>query len=300
MGELNKRDLVGYGRNVIDPKWPGNAKLALNIVLNYEEGAEYCILNGDRWSETMLSEVVAQPIVDGRNLNVESSYEYGSRVGVWRILKLFSERDWPLTIYAVGSALQDNPAVAEETARMGCDYVGHGWRWIDYNGMPMDQERDHINRCVEAIKALTGKRPLGWCTGRPSVNTRRLVIEEGGFLYDSDSISDDLPYWVTIDEKKHRVICHTFDTNDGRFSRGQGFVTAKDWFTYVKDAFDWLYWEGNNEPKLMTVALHCRMIGRPGRISALSQFLEYVAHHDSVWLCHREDIARHWHANHKG
>ena len=217
-----ERDFVGYGRNPPDPKWPGGSRLALNIILNYEEGAEYSILDGDPHSESMLSEVAAQPYPGERNLNVESSYEYGSRAGVWRILRIFAERQVPLTIYGVGSALERNPAVAEETARMGCDYVGHGWRWIDYRNMPEAEEREHIKLCVESIERLTDKRPLGWFTGRPSLNTRRLVVEEGGFLYDCDAINDDLPYWVAVGGKQHLVICHTFDSNDGRYTRGAG------------------------------------------------------------------------------
>jgi allantoinase len=292
------RDFIGYGRNPPDPKWPGNARLALNIILNYEEGAEYSILDGDPHSESMLSEVAAQPLMGERNLNVESSYEYGSRAGVWRILRVFAERQLPLTIYGVGAALERNPAVAEETARMDCDYVGHGWRWIDYQNMPVEEEREHIKLCVDTIQRLTGKRPMGWFTGRPSHNTRRLVVEEGGFLYDSDAINDDLPYWVDVDGKRHLVICHTFDSNDGRFTRGQGFATAEHWFTYMRDAFDWLYHEGESAPKLLTVAMHCRMIGRPGRISALTRFLDHVESHKDVWFCRRVQIARHWHANH--
>ena len=295
-----ERDFIGYGPNPPDPKWPGGARLALNIILNYEEGAEYSVLDGDAHSEAMLSEVAAQPYPGERNLNVESSYEYGSRAGVWRILRVFEERQHPLTIYGVGVALERNPAVAEKTARMGCDYVGHGWRWIDYRNMPEAEERDHIARCVEAIERLTGKRPLGWFTGRPSLNTRRLVVEEGGFLYDCDASNDDLPYWVDVDGKRHLVICHTFDTNDGRFTRGQGFVKADDWFTYMRDAFDWLYREGEISPKLLTVAMHCRMIGRPGRTSALTRFLDHVTAHPDVWLCRREDIAQHWYEHHGG
>ena len=298
MADGPERDFAGYGRAPPDPEWPGGARLALNMVLNYEEGAEYCVLDGDAHSESMLSEVAARPLAGERNLNVESSYEYGSRAGVWRILRVFAERRLPLTIYAVGAALARNPAVAEETARMGCDHVGHGWRWIDYRGTPEDEEREHIARCVETIERLTGGRPLGWFTGRPSLNTRRLVVEEGGFLYDCDAVNDDLPYWVTVGGKRHLVICHTFDSNDGRFARGQGFVTADHWFAYMRDAFDWLYREGERAPKLLTVALHCRMIGRPGRIGALARFLDHAAAHPGVWLCRREEIARHWRRRH--
>jgi allantoinase len=294
------RDFTGYGPLPPDPRWPGGARLALNLVLNYEEGAEYSVLDGDPHSESMLSEVAAVPLPGARNLNVESSYEYGSRAGVWRVLRVFAERGVPFTVYAVGAALARNPAVAEATAKLGCDYVGHGWRWIDYAAVPEDTERAHIARTVETVERLTGRRPLGWFTGRPSLNTRRLVVEAGGFLYDCDAINDDLPYWVTVDGRRHLVICHTFDTNDGRFTRGQGFVTAAQWFEYMRDAFDWLRAEGAVAPKMLTVALHCRMIGRPGRIAALARFLDYVTGFPDVWICRREEIARHWHAHHAG
>ena len=299
MGTEPDRDFVGYAAAPPNPKWPRGARLALNFVLNYEEGAEYCVLNGDRHSETMLSELGMQPAYQGqRNLNMESSYEYGSRAGIWRILGVFEERQVPLTLYGVGLALERNPAVAEQAAKHGCDIVGHGWRWIDYRDVPEDVEREHIARCRDTIERLTGHRPVGWFTGRPSINTRRLVVEEGGFLYDSDAINDDLPYWVKIGDRHHLVICHTFDTNDGRFSRGQGFVTAQDWFVYMRDAFDWLYDEGEHAPKLLTVAMHCRMLGRPGRIGALTRLLDHIDEHSNVWLCRREEIARHWYAQH--
>ena len=294
-----ERDFIGYGPQPPDPQWPGRARLALNFVVNYEEGAEYSILEGDAHSETMLSELGSQEALAGqRNLNIESSYEYGSRAGVWRILRVFGERDLPLTVYGVGLALERNPAVGEVIAERGYDVVGHGWRWIEYRDVPEAEEREHIERCVDTIQRLTGRRPLGWFTGRPSVNTRRLVVEEGGFLYDCDAINDDLPYWVNIGDRRHLVICHTFDANDGRFSRGQGFSMADDWFVYMRDAFDWLYAEGAMAPKFLTVALHCRMIGRPGRISALARFLEHVGKHPDVWVCRREDVARHWYQHH--
>ncbi len=294
------RDFIGYGPTPPNPQWPGAARLALNFVVNYEEGAENCVLDGDTHSETMLSELGAQPAFENqRNLNIESSYEYGSRAGIWRILRVFGERDLPLTLYGVGLALERNPAIGEVVAERGYDVVGHGWRWIDYRNVPEDIERDHIERCVDTIERLTGRRPLGWFTGRPSVNTRRLVVEENGFLYDCDAINDDLPYWVTMAGRRHLVICHTFDTNDGRFSRGQGFSMADDWFAYMRDAFDWLYAEGELAPKFLTVALHCRMIGRPGRIAALARFIEHIATYPDVWICRREEVARHWY-QHQG
>ena len=290
-----ERDFIGYGAQPPDPKWPARARLALNFVVNYEEGAEYCILDGDAHSETMLSDGGAPEALAGqRSLNTESSYEFGSRAGVWRILRVFGEREIPLTVYAVGLALERNPAVGEVIAERGYDVVAHGWRWIDYCDVPEAVEREHIERCVDTIQRLTGRRPLGWFTGRPSVNTRRLVVEEGGFLYDCDAINDDLPYWVTVGDRRHLVICHAFDTNDGRFSPGRGFSLADDWFAYMRDAFDWLYAEGEAAPKFLTVAVHCRMIGRPGRIGALVRFLEHVGKHPEVWICRREDVARHW------
>ena len=294
-----ERDFIGYGPRPPDPQWPGNARLALNFVVNYEEGAEYCILDGDAHSETMLSDGGAPEALDGqRSLNTESSYEFGSRAGVWRILRVFGEREVPLTVYGVGLALERNPAVGELIAERGYDVVAHGWRWIDYQDVPEEVEREHIERCADTIRRLTGRRPLGWFTGRPSVNTRRLVVEHGGFLFDCDAINDDLPYWVNVGDQRHLVICHTFDTNDGRFSPGRGFSTADHWFTYMRDAFDWLYTEGEVAPKFLTVAVHCRMIGRPGRIGALARFLEHVGKHPDVWVCRREDVARHWYQHH--
>ena len=299
MTQTANRDFIGYGRKPPDPQWPGGARLALYFVVNYEEGAEYCILDGDAHSEIMLSDGGAPEALAGqRSLNTESSYEFGSRAGVWRILRVFGEREIPLTVYGVGLALERNPAVGELIAERGYDVVGHGWRWIDYCDVPEAVEREHIEHCADTIQRLAGRRPLGWFTGRPSVNTRRLVVEHGGFLYDCDAINDDLPYWVTVGDQRHLVICHTFDANDGRFSPGRGFSTADHWFTYMRDAFDWLYAEGASAPKFLTVAMHCRMIGRPGRISALARFLEHVMKHPDVWVCRREEVARHWYQNH--
>jgi putative urate catabolism protein len=291
------RDLTGYGAEPPHPRWPGNARIALNFVVNYEEGAEYALLNGDDRPETILSEVGAGPAVKGlRDLNMESMYEYGARAGVWRTLRAFQDRQVVPTVYAVGLALERNPRVAEAVAETGCDVVAHGWRWIDYAEIDAATERDHINRCVDTIRRMTGRRPVGWYTGRPSLNTRRLVVEEGGFLYDGDAYADDLPYWVKVGDRAHLIVPHSFDHNDSRMARNQDLPTGDMFFAYLRDAFDALYAEGETAPKLMTVSTHCRLIGRPGRIGGLQRFLDYVLKHDRVWICRREEIARHWRA----
>ncbi len=299
MSDQETRDLVGYGPKPPGPKWPGGARLALNLVVNYEEGAEYGPLEGDGFAESILSEVAPAPPLPGlRNRNIESLYEYGSRVGIWRILRMFKQRSIAPTMYIVGRALELNPAVGEAIAEAGCDTVCHGWRWVDYLEMAEDEERDHIARTVETIERLTGARPRGWYTGRPSPNTRRLVVEHGGFLFDSDDYNDDLPYWVDVGGHNHLVIPHSFDNNDSRFARGSGLETADQLFSYLRDGFDWLYAEGAERPAMMTVSAHCRLIGRPGRIAGLARFLDHVLGHDRVWICQRTDIARHWHATH--
>jgi len=295
LNDDQERDFSGYGPQPPHPGWPGRARVAINFVVNYEEGAEYCLLNGDDRPETILSEVAsAPPILGKRDLNMESLYEYGARAGVWRVLRAFKERDITPTIYAVGLALERNPRVAEVIADAGCDIVGHGWRWIDYALVEEAQEREDIRRCVEVIAAMTGRRPLGWYTGRPSLNTRRLVVEHGGFLYDSDAYADDLPFWVKVGGRPHLVLPHSFDNNDSRMARNQDLPTADAFFHYLRDAFDALYAEGAVAPKMMTVSLHCRLIGRPGRIVGLTKFLDYVRAQDRVWICRREDIAQHW------
>jgi putative urate catabolism protein len=295
LGEAGERDLCGYGAELPHPRWPGDARVALNFVVNYEEGAEYSLLNGDDRPETILSEVAAAPPVLGaRDLNMESMYDYGARAGIWRALRAFRERDVIPTVYAVGLAMQRNPRVAEAVAAAGCDVVAHGWRWIDYAGMDEAVEREHIRRCVDVIAATTGRRPVGWYTGRPSLNTRPLVVEEGGFLYDSDAYADDLPYWVTVGQRAHLIVPHSFDNNDSRMARNQDLPTPDMFFQYLRSAFDALYAEGAEAPKMMTVSLHCRLIGRPGRIGGLTQFIDYVRKRDRVWLCRRGDIARHW------
>lgn len=295
MQDETTRDLVGYADSPPPANWPGGARLAVNFVLNYEEGAEYTVLNGDAHSETILSEVLGlAPRMGLRDPETESMYEYGSRVGVWRILDLFRDRGLPLTCYAVGLALELNPRAAEALAKAGCDFVGHGWRWIEHLHMPEETEREHIARCVDLIRSLTGERPRGWYAGRPSLNTRRLVVEEGGFWFDCDAYNDDLPYYCPVQGRPHLIIPHAFDTNDSRYARTGGFAQGDDYFAYARDTFDWLYAESVRIPRMATFALHGRIVGRPGRMPALARFLDHVARHDGVWIARRTDIARHW------
>ena len=293
------RDFTGYGPETPNPNWPDGARIALQFVLNYEEGAENCILNGDAGSESFLSEIIGATSWHGeRHMSMESIYEYGSRVGVWRILNLFYEEDIPLTIFAVAMALEKNPRVAEAALKLNHEIYSHGYRWIDYRSVPENIEREHIEMAIEIIQNLTGNRPLGWYTGRTSVNTRRLVAEAGGFLYDADAYDDDLPYWVKVDKTDHLVIPYTLDCNDMRFVSPQGFNSGDQFFSYLKDAFDTLYAEGDASPKMMSVGLHCRLIGRPGRFQALAKFVKYVKTFEKVWVCRRIDIAKHWRQYH--
>ncbi|MBT7145773.1 MAG: allantoinase PuuE [Rhodospirillales bacterium] len=295
-----QRDLAGYGRNRPNPKWPGGANVAINFVINYEEGAEYGLLEGDDHAEAALSDLAPGPYAQGqRFLNIESLYEYGSRVGFWRILRHFEDRELPFTINAVGRALEMNPeggeAIANAVSKGTADVQSHGWRWIDYAQVPEDIEREHVAKCVETIRNVTGERPIGWYTGRPSINTRRLAIEEGGFPYDSDAYNDDLPYWITDFGAPHLIVPYGLDTNDSRCARNQGFDHADDFYIYMRDVFDTLYEEGENgQASMMNVGLHCRLIGKPGRIAGLTKFLDYVIKHDKVWVAKRNDIARHW------
>jgi putative urate catabolism protein len=292
------RDLIGYGRTPPHPQWPDNARLALQFVINYEEGGENCILHGDPASESFLSELVgAQPLTGVRNLNMESMYEYGSRAGFWRLHRLFTERGLPLTVYGVTMALERNPEAVAAMNEAGWEIASHGYRWIDYQYFGEEAEREHLRLAIESHTQVTGQRPLGWYTGRISPNTRRLVVEEGGFLYDADSYADDLPYWVTAYGRPHLVIPYTLDNNDMRFASVQGFNSGEQFFTYLRDAFDVLYAEGETAPKMMSVGLHCRLAGKPGRAAALARFLDYVQGHERVWICRRVDIARHWHAH---
>lgn len=294
------RDLIGYGANPPHPNWPNDAKIALQIVLNYEEGSEYSIPDGDDRAEIYLREVPGSSMGKGmRDLQVESVYEYGSRVGFWRLLRLFQTKEIPVTIFGAALALERNPEAAKAIVDAGYDICCHGWRWIGHHLLDEAEEREHIHKAVNSLKKLTGDRPLGWyCRYAPSVNTRRLVVEEGGFLYDSDAYNDDLPYWVEVEGKPHLVIPYTLDNNDMKYCVAPGFNNGNDFYTYLKDAFDVLYAEGEIAPKMMSVGLHARLAGKPGRIAALSRFIDYVRSHDRVWICRRLDIARHWMKHH--
>ncbi|MBS0571376.1 MAG: allantoinase PuuE [Proteobacteria bacterium] len=293
------RDLVGYGAQPPHARWPNDARIALQFVINYEEGAENCILNGDAASEAFLSEMVGTAARPGvRHMSMEWLYEYGSRAGFWRLHRLFAERGLTATVFAVGLALQKNPEAARAMVESGFEIASHGWRWIDYQYVDEATEREHIRLAVEAIERATGTRPLGWYTGRCSPNTRRLVAEYGGFLYDADSYADDLPYWELVDGKPQLIVPYTLDTNDMRFVAPQGFNSGEQFFSYLKDAFDVLYAEGAQRPKMLSVGLHGRIAGRPARAAALARFLDYVKQHDKVWVCRRVDIARHWREQH--
>jgi putative urate catabolism protein len=294
------RDFLGYGAIPPDPKWPNGAKLALSFVLNYEEGGENTVLNGDAGSELYLHEVPGgSPILGERNRTVESQFDYGARAGVWRILRAFAARKLPLTVYGVGRALELNPTVTRAFADAGHEVASHAWRWIDYHSVDEATERAEIARCVEVIERLTGTRPVGWYTGRISPNTRRLVAEHGGFLYDSDSYADDLPFYVTAAGKPMLIIPYTLDNNDMKYAVPPGFSAPDGWEQYMTDAFETLLAEGRaGAPKMMSVGLHCRLIGRPGRAAALARFLDKVAAIPDVWVCRRADIARHWWAQH--
>lgn len=290
------RDLIGYGGAPFDPKWPNKARVALQFVLNYEEGGENCILHGDKASEAFLSEMIGADARQGvRHMSMESLYEYGSRAGVWRVLSLFKEKNIPLTIFAVGMALERHPELAKVFVDEGHEVCSHGYRWIDYQYVDEETERADMQKAIKAITALTGQRPQGWYTGRTGPNTHRLVAEEGGFLYNADDYSDDLPFWRLEGDTPQLMVPYTLDTNDMRFAAMQGFNTGEHFFQYLKDAFDTLYEEGKTSPKMLSIGLHCRLIGRPARIAGLRRFLEYVGQFDDVWCARRIDIAKHWH-----
>jgi len=297
------RDLIGYGRNPPNARWPNQARIAVQFVLNYEEGGENCVLHGDAGSEQFLSEIVGAASYPARHMSMESIYEYGSRVGGWRILRKFEARGLPLTVFGVGMAMQRHPEFIQACQQLGHEIASHGWRWIHHQNMPIDDERAHIKRAVEAHVEVCGTAPSGWYTGRDSPNTRKLVVEHGGFEYDSDYYGDDLPFWteVLLDDgrvKPHLVVPYTLDANDMRFATPQGFNTAEHFFQYLRDTFDALYAEGAHTPRMMSIGMHCRLLGRPGRIVALQKFLDYIGRFDRVWVCRRIDIARHWAATH--
>jgi putative urate catabolism protein len=297
------RDLVGYGRDPPHAQWPGNARVAVQFVLNYEEGGENCVLHGDKASEQFLSEIIGAPAFEGRHLSMESIYEYGSRAGVWRILREFERRRLPLTIFGVSMALERNPDVTAAFVELGHEIACHGWRWIHYQNVDEATEREHLRIGVHTIGRLTGKAPLGWYTGRDSPNTRRLVVEHGGFLYDADYYGDDLPFWTLVktsrgDDVPHLVVPYTLDTNDMRFATAQGFSTGEQFFAYLRDCFDVLYAEGEERPKMMSIGMHCRLLGRPGRFRALQRFLDHIEQRGNAWICRRVDIAQHWLARH--
>ena len=291
------RDMIGYGANPPDPKWPNGARLAINFVLNYEEGSEASFSDGDGYSEDGLIEANVRDI-KGRDFAAESMFEYGSRVGFWRIIRLFQARNLPITIFGCALALERHPPAAQAISEAGYDVCCHGWRWTKHYKLEEAEEREHIRKAVASLEKSVGTRPVGWYSRyAPSVNTRRLLVEEGGFLYDSEAYNDELPYWVKVQGHPHLVIPYTLGLNDIKFARGQ-FATSEHFFQYAKDSFDVLYREGSTQPKMMSVGLHMRIIGHPGRSAGLERFLDYIMTHENVWVCRREDIARHWIKHH--
>jgi allantoinase len=300
------RDLTGYGRTPVHPRWPGQARVALQFVLNYEEGGENSVLHGDAASETFLSEMIGAQAFPARHMSMESLYEYGSRAGLWRLLRLFEERRLPLTVFGVAMALKRHPEAVAAFQELGHEIACHGLKWISYQNVDEATERAHMAEAVQIIHTLTGSAPAGWYTGRDSPNTRRLVVEHGGFEYDADYYGDDLPFWQNVEHaggvSAQLIVPYTLDTNDMRFAAMQGFNSGTQFFDYLKDAFDVLYAEGDpaglNQPKMLSIGLHCRIVGRPARAAALARFLDYVQGHDKVWITRRIDIARHWRATH--
>ena len=301
MNDSYPRDLVGYGATPPQAQWPDGARVALQFVLNYEEGGENSVLHGDAGSEAFLSEIIGATSFPARHMSMESIYEYGSRVGVWRILDLFRRHQVPLTVYGIAMALERHPAVVEAFLKSGHEIASHGWRWISYQDAPIEVEREHMQKAIDIHTRVTGERPLGWYTGRTSPHTRKLVVEDGGFVYDADDYNDDLPWYDTRygDPRKPQLIVpYTLDANDMRFATAQGFHNANQFYTYRKETFDTLYAEGNTTPRMMSVGLHCRLIGRPGRFAALEKFIKYTQRKSRVWYARRIDIARHWLAVH--
>ena len=294
------RDMVGYGPNLPNAAWPGSARIAVQFVVNYEEGAENCVLHGDPASEAFLSEIVgAAPVEGQRHMNMESLYEYGSRAGFWRLHRAFTSRGIPVTVFGVAMALARNPKVVDAMWEAQWEIASHGYRWIDYQYVDEATEREHLAKAIELHREATGERPTGWYLGRCSPNTHRLVAEEGGFLYNADSYADDLPYWDTSFDVPQLMIPSTLDANDRRFATPQGFKSGQQFFDYLKDTFDVLYTEGAEKPRMMSVGLHCRLAGRPGRTAAVERFLDYLGTKDGVWFARRIDIAEHWRATHE-
>ncbi|MCG7391474.1 allantoinase PuuE [Microvirga sp. ACRRW] len=294
------RDLVGYGRNPPHPRWPDDARICVQFVINYEEGGENNILHGDRASEAFLSEIVgAQPWPGQRHMSMESIYEYGSRAGFWRLWRMFTERRMPVTVYGVATALMRNPEAVDAMKEANWEIASHGLKWIDYRDFSAEEERAHMREAIRIHTEVTGERPLGWYTGRTSEHTNLLVAEEGGFLYSADSYADELPYWEQHGERMQLIVPYTLDANDMRFASPQGFNSGDQFFAYLKDSFDTLYAEGETAPKMLSIGLHCRLVGRPGRAAALARFLDYVASHDDVWIARRIDIARLWMRYHR-
>ena len=297
------RDLRGYGRNPPHADWPGGARVAVQFVLNLEEGGENCVLHGDAGSEQVLSEIVGAASFPARHMSMESIYEYGSRVGAWRILREFERRGLPLTVFGVAMAMQRNPELVAACLEAEHEIASHGLRWIHYQDMDIESERAHMAEAVRIHTELTGAPPLGWYTGRDSPNTRQLVVEHGGFEYDADYYGDELPFWTDValgdgSRRKHLVVPYTLDANDMRFATPQGFNTATQFFDYLRDSFDVLYAEGEDSPKMLSIGMHARLLGRPGRFIALQRFLDHVGKHDRVWVTRRIDIARHWKERH--
>ena len=293
------RDLIGYGAHPPHAQWPGDARIAVQFVINYEEGGEACILHGDEFSETLIAEArESEPVFAARDIEAETLFDYGSRAGFWRLMRLFARYDYPVTFFAIGMALERHPEAARAMVEAGHEIANHGYRWIEYQNTAEAVEREHMQRSIEAQQNTSGSRPLGWYAGRMSPRTRRLVVEEGGFLYDSDSYADDLPYWDTAYGRAHLVVPYSLECNDWQFETPHGFSSGEAFFCHLRDCFDVLYEEGAQTPKMMSIGLHCRLSGRPARSAALARFLAHVQNHEQVWVCRRVDIARHWHEHH--
>jgi allantoinase len=297
MARAYDRDLIGYGANPPDPKWPGGARLAVNFVINYEEGSEPSMQDGEGFTETALTDAQGRADVKGRDLAGEGLFEYGGRVGFWRLMRIFQARNLPLTIFGCALAIERHPPAAAAIRASGFDVCSHGWRWIKHYELSESEEREHIRKAIRSFETTLGERPVGWyCRYGPSVNTRHLIVEEGGFLYDSDYYGDELPFWKTVNGKPHLIVPYSLTNNDGKYMASIG--TADDWFAFVRDAFDLLYREGATQPKMMSVGLHMRITGHPARAAGLERLLDHMMKHEGVWITRRRDIARHWIATH--